>query len=78
MEEFLATNPGLASRFTVRVEFPDYSGAELLQILLSMAAREEYQLTQAAEKKALAWFEAAWRASWAASVTGAPRAGCCN
>ena len=62
MEEFLATNPGLASRFTVRVEFPDYSGAELLEILLSMAAREEYQLTQAAEKKALAWFEAAWRA----------------
>jgi SpoVK/Ycf46/Vps4 family AAA+-type ATPase len=58
MEEFLATNPGLASRFTVQVEFPDYSGAELLEILQAMAAREEYQLTPAAEKKALAWFEA--------------------
>jgi SpoVK/Ycf46/Vps4 family AAA+-type ATPase len=59
MEEFLTTNPGLASRFTVRVEFPDYSGAELLEILRSMAAREEYQLTPGAEKNAMAWFEAA-------------------
>jgi SpoVK/Ycf46/Vps4 family AAA+-type ATPase len=62
MEEFLATNPGLASRFTDRVSFPDYTSAELLQILRSMAAAEEYVLTPAAEKKALAWFEAQWRA----------------
>ena len=63
MEEFLTTNPGLASRFTVRVEFPDYSGAELVEILRAMAAREEYQITPEAEKKALAWFEAEQRAS---------------
>lgn len=30
--QLLATNPGLSSRFTTRVEFPSYSGAELLQI----------------------------------------------
>jgi SpoVK/Ycf46/Vps4 family AAA+-type ATPase len=58
MEEFLTTNPGLASRFTVRVEFPDYSGTELVEILREMAVREEYRITMEAEKKALAWFEA--------------------
>ncbi|MGW2858544.1 AAA family ATPase [Streptomyces sp. NPDC001205] len=30
--QLLATNPGLSSRFTTRVEFPSYSGAELMQI----------------------------------------------
>ncbi len=58
MQRFLAANPGLASRFTVRVEFPDYSGPELLDILRAMAAHEEYRLTPEAEVKALAWFEA--------------------
>jgi SpoVK/Ycf46/Vps4 family AAA+-type ATPase len=58
MQRFLTANPGLASRFTVRVEFPDYSGPELLDILRAMAAQEEYRLTPEAEVKALAWFEA--------------------
>ena len=57
MAEFVAANPGLASRFTVEVEFPDYSGRELVGILQAMAAAEEYEITPEAEKKALAWFE---------------------
>jgi SpoVK/Ycf46/Vps4 family AAA+-type ATPase len=56
MTDFLATNPGLSSRFTVRVEFPDYSDRELLEILRSMAASEDYKLTASAERRALAWF----------------------
>lgn len=32
----LATNPGLASRFTTRVEFPSYSSGELLDIARSL------------------------------------------
>jgi SpoVK/Ycf46/Vps4 family AAA+-type ATPase len=58
MEEFVAANPGLASRFTVRIDFPNFSGTELLDILRQMAAREGYQLTPGAEEKALVWFEA--------------------
>lgn len=58
MEKFLAANPGLASRFTVRVEFPDYSDGELLDILTAMAATEGYRLTDGARHKALAWFRA--------------------
>jgi SpoVK/Ycf46/Vps4 family AAA+-type ATPase len=32
MEDFLATNPGLASRFATRVKFPGYSPAELFSL----------------------------------------------
>jgi SpoVK/Ycf46/Vps4 family AAA+-type ATPase len=70
MEEFLATNPGLASRFTVRVDFPDYSAAELIEILTAMAAKEDFVITPEAEKKALAWFEAAKRAQPASFGNG--------
>jgi hypothetical protein len=58
MVEFLAANPGLASRFTGRVQFPDYFDAELLQILQAMAAADEFTLTPQAEQRALAWFAA--------------------
>uniref|UniRef100_A0AAU2JYG4 AAA family ATPase n=1 Tax=Streptomyces sp. NBC_00049 TaxID=2903617 RepID=A0AAU2JYG4_9ACTN len=34
--ELLATNPGLASRFTTRVDFPSYSADELVQIAHSL------------------------------------------
>jgi len=39
MEKFLASNPGLASRFATRVKFPSYTPAELLQIAESCAER---------------------------------------
>ena len=32
MESFLATNPGLTSRFAIRVKFPGYTPAELLAL----------------------------------------------
>jgi SpoVK/Ycf46/Vps4 family AAA+-type ATPase len=32
METFLATNPGLTSRFAIRVKFPGYTPAELLEL----------------------------------------------
>jgi len=56
MAGFLAANPGLASRFTVHVDFPDYSDAELLDILAAMAAGEGYGLAQGTGERALAWF----------------------
>jgi SpoVK/Ycf46/Vps4 family AAA+-type ATPase len=39
MEDFLASNPGLASRFATRVKFPSYTPAELLQIAESCVER---------------------------------------
>ncbi|MER6582881.1 AAA family ATPase, partial [Nonomuraea sp. NPDC001023] len=39
MDSFLATNPGLASRFNQRVAFPSYSPRELSQIAVLLAGK---------------------------------------
>jgi SpoVK/Ycf46/Vps4 family AAA+-type ATPase len=44
MHHFLASNPGLQSRFTRFIEFPDYSPDELLKILSDLASRQGYTL----------------------------------
>ncbi len=58
MARFLQANPGLASRFTEHVEFPDYTGGELVTILAGMAAREGFTLDPGATARAQNWFEA--------------------
>ncbi|MCM4078043.1 right-handed parallel beta-helix repeat-containing protein [Paractinoplanes hotanensis] len=45
MEKFLESNPGLASRFTRTVEFPNYSVEELVTITSNLAAKHYYELT---------------------------------
>lgn len=45
MESFLATNPGLASRFTRTVEFVNYTVDELVTIVESMCERHRYELS---------------------------------
>ncbi len=51
METFLATNPGLNSRFTHHLHISDYTDHELLDIFKQMAAMQLYQLTLQAEAK---------------------------
>ncbi|MEU7611031.1 right-handed parallel beta-helix repeat-containing protein [Micromonospora sp. NPDC049204] len=46
MEGFLATNPGLASRFTKTIEFADYTPDELLAIVAGLAGQHGYDLTK--------------------------------
>ncbi|WP_033346204.1 right-handed parallel beta-helix repeat-containing protein [Catenuloplanes japonicus] len=45
MERFLESNPGLASRFTRTVEFPNYSVDELVTITSNLASKHYYELT---------------------------------
>ena len=45
MEEFVTSNPGLASRFNRYIRFPDYSPAELLQILIHFCEQASYVLS---------------------------------
>ena len=48
MEEFVAANPGLASRFRTIIEFDDYTDDELTRILTLLAEGSDYELTPAA------------------------------
>nr|WP_241744551.1 AAA family ATPase [Cellulosimicrobium arenosum] len=43
MGEFLATNPGLESRFATTITFEDYTDAELRAIFASMAAQADFE-----------------------------------
>jgi probable Rubsico expression protein CbbX len=49
MDKFYESNPGLSSRITNHVHFPDYSPTELLQIGINMIEEQQYQLTITAE-----------------------------
>lgn len=42
MEMFLLSNPGLPSRFPIRMEFPDYTVEQLIQIAEGMARERDY------------------------------------
>jgi AAA lid domain/ATPase family associated with various cellular activities (AAA)/Right handed beta helix region len=57
MEEFLQSNPGLASRFTRTVEFPNYSVDELVTITTDLSRKHYYELTDDAAAALRAYFE---------------------
>ncbi len=57
MDEFLDMNPGLASRFTKRIHFDDYTATELTQIFRNMVAKKGLRLSKVAESNILGFFE---------------------
>jgi stage V sporulation protein K len=61
MERFLDSNPGLRSRFSREISFPDYTTDELLAITRKFAADYAYALTDGAEQTLRAVFEGAQR-----------------
>ncbi|WP_377272529.1 right-handed parallel beta-helix repeat-containing protein [Peterkaempfera sp. SMS 1(5)a] len=58
MERFLDSNPGVASRFSRTVTFPDYSAGELLQITRTQCAEHEYRLADETAEALLGHFAA--------------------
>ncbi len=58
MEQFLDSNPGLRSRFNKFIKFDDYTPKQLLDIMKSNAAKQDYVLSEPAKAKALAYFTA--------------------
>ena len=62
MRGFLESNPGLRSRFSREIDFPDYSTDELVEIFGRFAAEAEYTLGEGAEEALSAIFEGAERA----------------
>ena len=61
METFLTANSGLASRFPNRIEFPDYTAVELLQITQVLAKNKGYTLAEACTEPLLGYY-ARWQA----------------
>ncbi|MFJ2192383.1 right-handed parallel beta-helix repeat-containing protein [Kitasatospora sp. NPDC087861] len=49
MERFLSANPGVSSRFSRTITFPDYTAEELLEIARAQCAEHEYALAEATE-----------------------------
>ena len=49
MDRFYESNPGLSSRITNHIDFPDYSVDELVTIAKMMLEEQQYQLTPQAE-----------------------------
>ena len=62
METFLTANSGLASRFPNRIEFPDYTAVELLQITQVLARNKGYTLAEACTEPLLGYY-ARWQES---------------
>ena len=61
MRHFIESNPGLASRFTRRIDFPPYSEEELIEIFVRMVAQEHLKLPVGFEPRIRPWIAAARR-----------------
>ena len=57
MEKMIALNPGFDSRINRKIDFPDYSIDEQLQIFNIMLAKKNYEITDDAKIKLLEVFE---------------------
>ena len=56
MQEFLTSNSGLKSRFPNVINFPDYTGEELLQIARSIAKSKGYTIDEGADAALTMYF----------------------
>jgi stage V sporulation protein K len=61
MRRFLASNPGLRSRFSREIVFPDYSTGELVEIFGRFAAEADYTLGEGADGALRSIFDGAER-----------------
>ena len=48
MEKFISSNPGLRSRFSKKIHFPDYNPEELLEILQYMVRKNSFTISEEA------------------------------
>ncbi len=58
MRQFIASNDGLASRFSKTIDFPSYSAADLCEILSRMAKGQGFSLPDGYASKVTTWVDA--------------------
>ncbi|HEY8217265.1 MAG TPA: AAA family ATPase [Acidimicrobiia bacterium] len=58
MRKFLDSNPGLRSRFSKTIDFPDYTDDELMAIFESIGKEHHYALAESAQAAVKAYFAA--------------------
>jgi len=61
MRRFIASNPGIASRFSRTIEFPSYTAKQLAGILRLMAKRQNYVLPDELETRLKPWIKIGMR-----------------
>jgi AAA+ superfamily predicted ATPase len=61
MDQMIRTNPGLSSRINTRIEFEDYSPADLGRIFETLCKRNDYRLPAESRHRLLVAFEQAYR-----------------
>ncbi len=57
MQKFIDANPGLQSRFTTYIDFPDYEAFDLVSILIDMCSSMQYVIEPAAVKEIFNTFD---------------------
>ena len=57
MSDFMRQNPGLLSRFSQPIHFPDFSIDELIEIMVRLAKQEDYRLDSNVLQEARHWLE---------------------
>jgi len=57
MHRFIASNPGLASRFAKTIDFPPYRGIELCDIFRAMATEQQYLVPIGFERALEPWID---------------------
>jgi alkyl sulfatase BDS1-like metallo-beta-lactamase superfamily hydrolase len=57
MKDFIASNPGLQSRFNRYIHFPDYTPEELVRIFESNMKKYDYLFAQGAKEHLQHFFE---------------------
>jgi Cdc6-like AAA superfamily ATPase len=60
MEAFLESNPGIRSRFSKHIRFPDYTAEELFEIYEHMCEDAQYQLSDDARRKLMTVMAQIW------------------
>ena len=59
MKRFIDSNPGLKSRFTTYIDFPDYTCEEMQEIFIRMTSKYQFIVSEEANEKLMElWQEA--------------------